>query len=40
MASVSALGGCTAEHSSSIPEVFFKKGFLKNFAKFTGKHLC
>ena len=22
------------------PEVFFKKGALKNFAKFTGKHLC
>ena len=22
------------------PEVFYKKGALKNFAKFTGKHLC
>ena len=22
------------------PEVFCKKGFFKNFAKFTGKHLC
>ena len=22
------------------PEVFFKKCILKNFAKFTGKHLC
>ena len=22
------------------PEVFCKKAFLKNFAKFTGKHLC
>ena len=22
------------------PEVFFKKGVLRNFAKFTGKHLC
>ena len=22
------------------PEVFFKKGVLKNFASFTGKHLC
>ena len=22
------------------PEVFYKKGTLKNFAKFTGKHLC
>ena len=25
---------------SSRSEVFCKKGFLKNFAKFTGKHLC
>ena len=25
---------------SSRPEVFFKKGVLKNFGKFTGKHLC
>ena len=22
------------------PEVFCKKGVLRNFAKFTGKHLC
>ena len=22
------------------PEVFYKKGVLKNFTKFTGKHLC
>ena len=22
------------------PEVFYKKGVLKNFVKFTGKHLC
>ena len=22
------------------PEVFCKKGFLRNFAKFKGKHLC
>ena len=22
------------------PEVFYKKGVLKNFAKFTGKHQC
>ena len=22
------------------PEVFYKKGALKNFLKFTGKHLC
>ena len=25
---------------SSCPEVFFKKGVLRNFAKFTGEHLC
>ena len=25
---------------SSRPEVFFEKGALRNFAKFTGKHLC
>ena len=25
---------------SSLPEVFCKKGVLRNFAKFTGKHLC
>ena len=25
---------------TSHPEVFRKKGVLKNFAKFTGKHLC
>ena len=25
---------------SNRPEVFCKKGALKNFAKFTGKHLC
>ena len=22
------------------PEVFYKKGVLRNFTKFTGKHLC
>ena len=26
--------------SNSCPEVFCKKGFLKNFTKFTEKHLC
>ena len=26
--------------SSSRPEMFFKTGVLKNFANFTGKHLC
>ena len=25
---------------TSRPEVFFKKGVFRNFAKFTGKHLC
>ena len=25
---------------SSHPEVFFKNGILRNFTKFTGKHLC
>ena len=25
---------------SSRPEVFCKKGVLRNFTKFTGKHLC
>ena len=25
---------------SSCPEVFCEKGVLKNFTKFTGKHLC
>ena len=27
-------------YRSSRPEVFCKKGVLKNFAKFTRKHLC
>ena len=27
-------------HRSSRPEVFCEKGVLRNFAKFTGKHLC
>ena len=26
-------------HRNSHPEVFYKKGVLRNFAKFTGKHL-
>ena len=29
-----------AANRSSHPEMFSKKGVLKNFAKFTGKHLC
>ena len=28
------------KHRSSRPEVFCKKGVLRSFAKFTGKHLC
>ena len=27
-------------YGSSRPEVFCKKGVLRNFTKFTGKHLC
>ena len=27
-------------YRTSLPEVFCKKGVLRNFAKFTGKHLC
>ena len=27
-------------HRSSRPEQFYKKGFIANFAKFTGKPLC
>ena len=27
-------------YGSTLPEVFCKKGVLRNFAKFTGKHLC
>ena len=26
--------------SSSRPQVFYKKGFPRNFAKLAGKHLC
>ena len=32
--------GSCALHRSSRPDVFYKKGVLGNFAKFTGKHLC
>ena len=28
------------DYRSSLPEVFCEKGILRNFAKFTGKHLC
>ena len=27
-------------HKSSRPDVFCEKGVFRNFAKFTGKHLC
>ena len=30
----------TAQHESSRLELFRKKGVLRNFTKFTGKHLC
>ena len=30
----------TIQFQKQLPEVFHKKGVLKNFAKFTGKHLC
>ena len=32
--------GVEACSRSSLPEVFCKKGALRNFAKFTGKYLC
>ena len=28
------------DHGSSYPDLFYKKGFVKFFAKFTVKHLC
>ena len=31
---------CLVCYRNSRPEVFCKKGVLRNFAKFTGKHLC
>ena len=34
------LGAVLVWHRSSRPEMFCKKGVLRNFAKFTGKHLC
>ena len=30
---------CALKNRSSCPDVFCKKGVLKNFAKFTGKHV-
>ena len=38
-----SLRSCQGKHvfvQKQLPEVFLKKGVLKNFAKFTGKHLC
>ena len=35
------MGRMSAEkYRSSRPEAFYKNGVLRNFAKFTGKHLC
>ena len=34
------LFGILLKQSTSHPEVLCKKGILKNFTKFTGKHLC
>ena len=31
---------CSTGVRSNRPEVFFKKGALRNFEKFTGRHLC
>ena len=33
-------GKACGKYRSSCPEVFCKKGALRNFAKFKGKHLC
>ena len=33
-------GHANVSYRSSRPEVFCKKGVLRNFTKFTGKHLC
>ena len=30
----------SSKYRSSCPEVLCEKGVLRNFAKFTGKHLC
>ena len=29
-----------SDYRNSLPEVFCRKGALRNFSKFTGKHLC
>ena len=34
------MGPQTHKQQKQPPQVFYKKGVLKNFAKFTGKHLC
>ena len=33
-------GEFSGEDRSSRPEVFYEKGVLRNFARFTGNHLC
>ena len=35
-----SIGQIRVKIRSSRPEVFCKKGILRNFVKFTGKHLC
>ena len=37
---VSHISRKNSNYRSSRPEVFCKKGALRNFAKFTGKYLC
>ena len=39
-ATLRKLGREEFSNRSSRPEVFCRKGVLRNFAKFTGKHLC
>ena len=38
--SCNGANGQFKKEKGSRPEVFCKKGILRNFAKFTGKHLC
>ena len=37
---MTTLGSVEIQSRRSRPELICKKGFLRNFAKFTGKHLC
>ena len=34
------MAGSEAPDRSSVPEVFCENGVLRNFGKFTGKHMC